>query len=56
MAVIPQMENGTELTYLDLLNMLVADIENDQCMPQKTREQALNLLQELSDTILPYSG
>lgn len=45
----------TEMSYLDLINKLRADIESDS-MDREDKANALDLLLQLYDILWPYSA
>ncbi len=45
-----------ELSYVDLCELLAEDIQDDESMPEGTRERALEVLGLLEDTLSPYSA
>lgn len=47
---------NTELSYLDLLDMLHADVESDEGLPDDVYNQAMDLLVELHSLLSDYSG
>ena len=47
---------SVELSYIDLCELLAEDIQDDESMPEGTRERALEVLGFLEDTLSPYSA
>ena len=49
-------ETPTELTYAELLNGLITDINTDQSMPEADKDKARQALKKANDILAKYSA